>query len=466
MDEWTPFSAKRVVDTSFRLPVSNPRPISVLGQYYPNPLGDEEDLASDNFLCVSPFLPSSCKSSPSWSGMESQFNSPLDTIHQLQHDLLELPPPQELPQMVLPAPIRLRSIYRGSERALVLYHGPVSSPKEQELIRRLELSFSVRVAKTLAEAKNLVMQIRFDALITQYGEGRKVCGPEIVRTLRSLPHSAQVFVIVFANMVTENALLVTECNQVGANMITDSIEETVTTAVRALKPIGRDPFTHDEMYQCPLCGFNDLKEDELSEHVVLYHAGQPNCHDVMCPVCGVMCKNVKLPFPVHVHKAHGPVGRFKQAIPKKQHHTYIFTLVVTHRKSDNKFLLVNEPASWGWWIPGGRVEWSEGLKAAAMREVKDEAGVNVNIEGILKIEYAPGPSRTRQRFIFFATPVDETRSRAKCVPDYQSRGACWVTLEELEVLPLRGEEPKKWFKYVAEGGAICPISALAVDGEA
>jgi ADP-ribose pyrophosphatase YjhB (NUDIX family) len=279
---------------------------------------------------------------------------------------------------------------------------------------------------------------------------------ELATTIRNC--GPRVFIVFLSSVATTSAKVQTDCMQAGANMVTDDSRLLIDTCIRALKVIGRDPFTVDATYNCPVCDFGGLMEDELCDHVVLYHGGQPNS-DVLCPVCGLMCKNAKVPFPVHVHKSHGPLGKARQQLPRKQHHTYIFVLVVCQRRSDGKFLMVNEPASWGWWLPGGRVEWGEGLRAAALRETKEEAGVDVEIEGILKFEYNSGPSRTRQRLIFFARPVDDG-ARPKCVPDYDSRGACWVGVDEVDSLPLRGEEPKFWFEYVVGGGAIHSIDLL------
>ena len=39
-----------------------------------------------------------------------------------------------------------------------------------------------------------------------------------------------------------------------------------------------------------------------------------------------------------------------------------------------------------------------------------------------------------------------------------------MTLDELDALPLRGDEVRAVFRYVANGGAVHPMSVLTVEG--
>lgn len=41
------------------------------------------------------------------------------------------------------------------------------------------------------------------------------------------------------------------------------------------------------------------------------------------------------------------------------------------------------------WLPGGRVDPGEGLMEAALRETREEAGVDVDLTGVLSIEFRP-----------------------------------------------------------------------------
>ena len=68
--------------------------------------------------------------------------------------------------------------------------------------------------------------------------------------------------------------------------------------------------------------------------------------------------------------------------------TYNFALLVVRRPSDGKFLLVEEIKNRGWWLPGGRVELGERFDDAAKRECKEEAGIDIKLVGVLRVEHS------------------------------------------------------------------------------
>jgi len=130
---------------------------------------------------------------------------------------------------------------------------------------------------------------------------------------------------------------------------------------------------------------------------------------------------------------------------------------------------VQEFANQGFWLPGGAVDPGESLTAAAVRETKEEAGIDITLVGVLKIEWSSRNGYVRFRVIFFARPK-HTDQLPKSVPDYESAGAAWVSLQELGEgregerqegsLRLRGGEPVIWFNYVGQGGTVHPLSIL------
>eukprot|EP01118_Nematostelium_gracile_P003448 TRINITY_DN1401_c0_g1_i1.p1 TRINITY_DN1401_c0_g1~~TRINITY_DN1401_c0_g1_i1.p1 ORF type:complete len:251 (-),score=70.84 TRINITY_DN1401_c0_g1_i1:60-812(-) len=137
-----------------------------------------------------------------------------------------------------------------------------------------------------------------------------------------------------------------------------------------------------------------------------------------------------------------------------------FVLVIVQRPSDKKFLAVLETRNRGWWLPAGHVEYRETLEMAAHRETLEEAGIKIQLESILKIEWNP---RGRMRVIFFAKPIDDTPP--KSIADSESEKAQWVSIEELEALGrkppfLRGDELLIWAKYVKGKGKVYPLSVL------
>ena len=137
--------------------------------------------------------------------------------------------------------------------------------------------------------------------------------------------------------------------------------------------------------------------------------------------------------------------------------TYCFALVVV--RLGHRFLLVQERKHGQlWYLPAGRVEPGETIVAAAHRETLEEAGVRVRLDGLLRIQHTPGSDSQRIRYIFSATPTDDTPP--KSVADDESLAARWVTIAEMNELPLRGSEVLNWAQYVLNGGAVYPLTLL------
>ena len=49
---------------------------------------------------------------------------------------------------------------------------------------------------------------------------------------------------------------------------------------------------------------------------------------------------------------------------------------------------MNESRGRGWWIPGGAVDAGETFFIAAHRECLEEAGIRVDLKGVLKVDYS------------------------------------------------------------------------------
>ena len=64
----------------------------------------------------------------------------------------------------------------------------------------------------------------------------------------------------------------------------------------------------------------------------------------------------------------------------------------------------------------------------------------------------------RVRTIFTAYPDSDIAPKTNA--DQHSVRAAWVTLDELEQMPLRGREVIDLFRYVAYGGTIFPMQVL------
>jgi phosphatase NudJ len=140
--------------------------------------------------------------------------------------------------------------------------------------------------------------------------------------------------------------------------------------------------------------------------------------------------------------------------------TWYFALVVVRR--GHRFLLTQERKYGSTWsIPGGRVEPGEGWAQAAVREVLEETGVPIRIDGVLRVEHSPGPdgSRdTRVRVLFTGSPLDDTEP--KTTADDESLGAAYLTLEEIRARPLRGADLGALLESVARGRQVFPLELL------
>ena len=58
-------------------------------------------------------------------------------------------------------------------------------------------------------------------------------------------------------------------------------------------------------------------------------------------------------------------------------------------------------------LPGGRVDPPENFFQAAIRESKEEAGLDIKLTGLLRMEQSVNGNYLRLRPIFLAEPIDE-----------------------------------------------------------
>lgn len=144
----------------------------------------------------------------------------------------------------------------------------------------------------------------------------------------------------------------------------------------------------------------------------------------------------------------------REAIP-----TWFFVVVIVRK--DDKFLLVHEKKhGQKWYLPAGRIEPREDFIRAAIRETLEETGVPVAVEGILHIFHTPMfDGSARVRFIVTARPKDDAPPKSE--PDEESLGAAWLTLEEIQQIPLRGNDVLQILTSVVEGMPVYPLSLIS-----
>jgi 8-oxo-dGTP pyrophosphatase MutT (NUDIX family) len=135
-------------------------------------------------------------------------------------------------------------------------------------------------------------------------------------------------------------------------------------------------------------------------------------------------------------------------------------------RSGPRFLLVQEAKhEQRWYFPAGHLEVGEGFAEAALREVREEAGIEVQLQGILRLEHEPRTDGTaRIGVVYVARPVKE--GPLKSTADENSLQAAWVSLCEMARYPVRGPEVPYVMGYVLDGPTIYPLEALQRAGTA
>lgn len=139
------------------------------------------------------------------------------------------------------------------------------------------------------------------------------------------------------------------------------------------------------------------------------------------------------------------------------------SLVIVRNPSTRKFLSIRETRDRGWWIPGGKVDPPEDIKLAAVRECKEEGGIDVELKGILKIIYDTQGKHLnylKMKFVFYGEPVD-AQQRPKAHADRHSEEARWVSLDEFALLEkIRGKELLEYGSYLEAGGVVHPLDIM------
>lgn len=101
---------------------------------------------------------------------------------------------------------------------------------------------------------------------------------------------------------------------------------------------------------------------------------------------------------------------------------------------DDKLLMIRRVDNDKWSLPGGTLDFGESLEECVIREVKEETGLNIRIDGIqdiysnpnILIEYANGEVRQEFTTVYNATVID-----GELKIDDESKDIQWVSLEKV-----------------------------------
>lgn len=107
---------------------------------------------------------------------------------------------------------------------------------------------------------------------------------------------------------------------------------------------------------------------------------------------------------------------------------------------EGKLLLVKrgvKPAKGKWTIPGGAVELGEGIRDAVIREVKEECGLDVEIERLLDVvDNITMDEEGRLQFHFVILDFLANVKGGTLKPADDAIDAKWVPLDEVETYNL------------------------------
>jgi mutator protein MutT len=99
--------------------------------------------------------------------------------------------------------------------------------------------------------------------------------------------------------------------------------------------------------------------------------------------------------------------------------------------SQNKVLLVRRmraPSAGMWSLPGGKIEGGESPREAARRELKEETGIEADVEGVLdRVAVTASGDRTYRLTVFYGRLTGGVLR-----PGGDAETAEWVHLDEVE----------------------------------
>jgi ADP-ribose pyrophosphatase YjhB (NUDIX family) len=107
--------------------------------------------------------------------------------------------------------------------------------------------------------------------------------------------------------------------------------------------------------------------------------------------------------------------------------------------SQERVLLIRRTDNGLWAIPGGAQDFGESIAKAAVRETKEEAGIDIEITGIVGVYTDPkhvmaySNGEVRQQF---SICFRGRRSGGEIAPSIESSEVRWVDRSELDTLPI------------------------------
>lgn len=114
--------------------------------------------------------------------------------------------------------------------------------------------------------------------------------------------------------------------------------------------------------------------------------------------------------------------------------------------NENKILMLKRMDNEKWTLPGGTMELNESLIDCAVREVKEETGLNVQITDVIgtytdpdiRIEYSDGEVRREFTIVYFGTA-----SNGEVLIDDESSAYAWIPIESIMEYQMATSQKKR-----------------------
>ncbi|MBO7571238.1 MAG: NUDIX domain-containing protein [Bacteroidales bacterium] len=111
-----------------------------------------------------------------------------------------------------------------------------------------------------------------------------------------------------------------------------------------------------------------------------------------------------------------------------------------------EILLLHRRDNGKWTMPGGTLEYGENLIGCALREVKEECGINVEIKGIVGtytdpnviVEYSDGEVRQEFTVVYYGLALDYN-----VFLDEESSAYKWVSLDSIHNIPMADSQRRR-----------------------
>jgi 8-oxo-dGDP phosphatase len=137
---------------------------------------------------------------------------------------------------------------------------------------------------------------------------------------------------------------------------------------------------------------------------------------------------------------------------------YVLCIVVNQ---EGHYLLIKEAKKEcrnTWFFPAGKIEKNESIFQAGFRETREEAGIDIQAEGIFCIDHVPGDNWIR--FAILARPVGGGLKRT---PDNHSLEAGWFSPGAIQSIPLRASCVQEYiYKHRSRDYTLLPAGSYRV----